>query len=110
MQSVAHENQIQSQKQQKTYYDRKARGRSFAIGDKVFVLLPSSRRKLAAEWQGPYEITRQMGPVSYEVDMKWTSKRYRVLHVNMLRKRNSLEQVTFDALEVIVDREEEIPE
>jgi hypothetical protein len=34
LQSVAHENQIQSQKQQKTYYDRKARGRSFFIGDK----------------------------------------------------------------------------
>jgi hypothetical protein len=34
MQPVTHENQIQSQKQQKTYYDRKARGRSFFIGDK----------------------------------------------------------------------------
>ena len=35
MKSLAHENQIESQRKQKTYYDKKARDRSFGEGDKV---------------------------------------------------------------------------
>ena len=106
MKSLAHENQIESQRKQKTYYDRKARDRSFGEGDKVLVLLPSSSKKLAAEWQGPYMVRRPTGPVDYEIDMKGKSKRYRVFHVNMLREWHSPDQVTCEAFEAIVERDD----
>ena len=39
-----------------------------------------------AQWQGPYPVVRQVGPVTYEVDVFDRRKRKRLLNVNMLRK------------------------
>ena len=42
----------------KDYYDRKANGKSFKVGDKVWLFQPHSRkrisRKLSRSWEGPY--------------------------------------------------------
>ena len=56
------------------------------MGERVLVLLPTSTKKLLAQWQGPYPVLRKVGPVTYEVDMFDRTKRRRILHVNMLRK------------------------
>ena len=48
-------------------------------GVQVLVLLPSTTNKL-------YPVTRQITPVTYEVDMFDHKKRKRILHVNMLKK------------------------
>ena len=69
MRIIAHENPVESQRNQKSYYDRKSRDRSFKEGDKLLALLPSSSKKLAAEWQGPCDISRKTGPVDYEIDI-----------------------------------------
>ena len=75
------------------------------------VLLPSSSKKLAAECQEPYAISRRTDPVNYEVDMKGKWKRYRVLHVNMLMAWHSpAGKNTMDVLEAIVQDEEDLPE
>ena len=54
----------------------------------MLVLLPSSTTKLAAQWQGPYQIERRVGKVTYLVDMHDKRKRKRVFHVNVLREFN----------------------
>ena len=54
----------------------------------MLVLLPSSTTKLAAQWQGPYQIERCVGKVTYLVDMHDKRKRKRVFHVNVLREFN----------------------
>lgn len=38
-------------------------------GQKVLLLLPSSEHKLLAKWQGPVEVVRKTGPVTYEIGM-----------------------------------------
>ena len=65
--SLAHDNLAQAQAGQKTWYDRTARSRTFNPGQKVLLLLPSSESSLLAKWQGPFEVLRKMGPVTYEV-------------------------------------------
>lgn len=63
----AQKNFLQSQAQQKEWYDKAARTRSFQPGDKVLLLLPTSENKLVAKWQGPYEVKWKVGPVTYEI-------------------------------------------
>ena len=59
---------------QKLWYNRTARSRQFTPGDEVLILLPTSTKKLLAQWQGPYPIVRKVGKVNYKVDMKDKSK------------------------------------
>ena len=66
-QDEAERNMLDAQQSQKTWYDQKARQRELQPGQKVLLLLPSSTSKLLAKWQGPYVVTRRMGPVTYEV-------------------------------------------
>ncbi len=61
------ENLLQAQDKQSRLYNRGARLRNFTPGDKVLVLLPTSSSKLLAKWQGPFEVTRQVGDLNYEV-------------------------------------------
>ena len=63
------ENLRKAQRRQKTWYDRNARERSFQHGNQVLILLPIPTNKLMAQWQGPYPVVRQVGPVTYEVDV-----------------------------------------
>ena len=51
---------------QKEYYDQKAREIELNVGDKVLLLLPNSKRKFIAKWQGPYILTRTVGKVNYD--------------------------------------------
>ena len=52
-----------AQNKQKAHNDKKARSRSFVLGDRVLLLLPSSTRKLEAAWQGLYTVIKKVGPV-----------------------------------------------
>ncbi len=61
------ENLLQAQDKQSRLYNRGARLRNFTPGDKVLVLLPTSSSKLLAKWQGPFEVTRRVGDLNYEV-------------------------------------------
>ncbi len=83
---IAHTNLATAQAKQKRWYDSKARAREFKEGDQVLVLLPSNSNKLQAEWQGPYEVTKKVGPVNYQVKMSDKKKKLRLFHVNMLRR------------------------
>ena len=85
MAEIVKENLTRVQKKQKTWYDKDARMREFADGDPVLVLLPTSTSKLLAQWQGPYQVVKRVGQVSYLIDMHDKRKRRRVFHVNMLK-------------------------
>ncbi len=61
------ENLLQAQDKQSRLYNRGTRLRKFAPGDKVLVLLPTFSSKLLAKWQGPFEVTRRVGDLNYEV-------------------------------------------
>ncbi|XP_062594005.1 uncharacterized protein LOC134255486 [Saccostrea cucullata] len=73
-----------AKKKQKIYYDKKARSRTFEVGQKVLVLLPTSTSKLMAQWKGPYEVVKKVSPVDYKVRI--SKNKEPVYHVNMLKE------------------------
>ncbi|XP_069191561.1 uncharacterized protein [Procambarus clarkii] len=54
---LAREELAKAKEYQKSRYDQKARERKFKVGDKVLLLLPTSRNKLLLQWKGPFTIT-----------------------------------------------------
>ncbi|XP_044155688.1 uncharacterized protein LOC122942250, partial [Bufo gargarizans] len=61
------ENLRAAQQRQKVWYDRRARQRSFQIGQKVMVLRPVRTDKLQAAWQGPYKVIGQICDTTYTI-------------------------------------------
>ena len=89
MADLVNENMVQSQANQKRWYDRNARSHKFEPGDQVLVLLLTSTSKLLAQWQGPYEIVKPIGEVDYLINMHDRRNKRRVFHVNMLKQFHS---------------------
>ncbi len=99
------ENLLQAQDKQSRLYNRGARLRNFTPGDKVLVLLPTSSSKLLAKWQGPVEVTRQVGDLNYEVVRTDRSGARQIYHLNLLKKWNEVEPVM---LATVVGNEEDL--
>ena len=85
---------------QKEWYDRNARDREFRPGDQVLILLPTSAKKLLAEWCGPYLVIRKVSDVNYEVKLTDSRRRNCIFHMNMLREWHSPSAASFIAKEV----------
>lgn len=65
------------------YKNKKTDLRTFEIGDKVLLLLPTNQSKLLLTWRGPYSVTRKISEVDYEILIDGVRKTY---HVNMLQR------------------------
>jgi hypothetical protein len=86
MGTLAQEHIAEAQKLQRTWYDQKARTRNFEPGTQVLVMLPTDASKLTAKWQGPFEVLRKLGPVTYEVATPGQRRAKWTLHVNLLKE------------------------
>jgi len=72
---VIQERMRATQSRSKSYADKRRRPLEFEVGDHVFVkVTPTASigralktRKLTPRFIGPYQITRQIGPVAYEI-------------------------------------------
>ena len=80
---LAHTELQKAQHKGKHNYDRKAKVRRFAQGDKVLILLPTDHNKLLMQWKGPFEISAVVGLSDYKVCVKGKE---RVYHANLLKK------------------------
>ncbi|GFO33305.1 retrovirus-related pol polyprotein from transposon opus [Plakobranchus ocellatus] len=67
--------------------------RTFEIGDKVLLLLPTNNSKLLLTWRGPFSVTRKISDVDYEIEIDGTRKTF---HVNMLQKFHERPQYLCD--------------
>ena len=74
-----------TQTKMKVWYDRKARKRSFQVGDEVLVLLPLHGHPLQARYSGPYTIDKKINDVDYIVKTPGRRKEKRLCHINMLK-------------------------
>uniref|UniRef100_A0AAQ4PTP4 ribonuclease H n=1 Tax=Gasterosteus aculeatus aculeatus TaxID=481459 RepID=A0AAQ4PTP4_GASAC len=105
---MSRENLLQAQERQQRLYNRGARLRQFTPGEKVLVLLPSSNSKLLAKWQGPFEVTRQVGDVDYEVVRSDRGGATQIYHLNLLKAWREAESVAL--VSAVPEREELGPE
>ena len=84
MAELAQQNLEQAQQRQRTYYDKRAKARSFQAGEKVLVMLPSDNSKLLAKSQGPFQVIRKLGSTTSEVAK--LGKKSSRLHFNLLKE------------------------
>lgn len=75
----------QTQRKMKNHFDQKAVFRTFAVGDKVLVLLPIRGDPLQAKFSGPYIIKEKVGEVNYVVSTPDRRKSTRLCHVNLIK-------------------------
>ena len=64
---------------------KKARKRSFNVGDKVLILLPIPGHSLQAKYSGPYTIEKKINDVDYVVCTPDRRKEKRLCHINMIK-------------------------
>lgn len=83
--ALAREKLESTQGKMKTWYDRKARARTFKPGDKVLVLFPLKSNPLQARFHGPYEISSKVSDLNYLVSTPDRRKARQLCHVNMLK-------------------------
>ncbi len=107
MTALAHEHMESAQRNQKVWYDRKARERVFHPGQKVLLLLPTCESKLLTKWHGPYEISKRVGKVTYELFMPDKCKKYQIFHVNLLKEFQVRSEPVHQQLLVRAVREED---
>lgn len=107
MSTLVQENLKKAQVGQKTWYDRTARERTLAPGDRVLVLLPTSTCKLLAQRHGPYKVVRQVGKVNYLISMPERRKKKGVFHINMLRRWKEQSSMGYFVMEAM-DEEDEL--
>ena len=71
----------------KAWYYRKARKRSFQVGDEVLILLPLHGHPLQARYSGPYVYTidKKINDDDYIVKAPGRRKEKRLCHINMLK-------------------------
>src|SRR6266536_1686710 len=75
------------------YYNKKAKDRSFSVGDKVLLLLPTEHNKMELFWKGPYLVTKKVGTLDYQLQIKTKLKTF---HINMLKHYMECEQSLTD--------------
>ena len=52
------------------FHDKCARSRTFDVGEKVLLLLPSESNKVLLQWNGPYEVLEVVYVFNYKINVK----------------------------------------
>ena len=98
----ARENLEQSQGKYKHHYDRKARKRTFSVGERVYLLLPTDHNKLLLQWKGPFPVTRVINGMDYEIEVH---DKKRIYHANLLKR--CIERVDPQERETVITTDDE---
>ncbi|CAM5160655.1 unnamed protein product [Natator depressus] len=74
-----------AQKEQKAWYDKHARERSFKVGDQVMVLKALQAHKMETSWEGPFTVQERLGAVNYLIAFPTSNRKPKVYHINSLK-------------------------
>ncbi|XP_068235246.1 uncharacterized protein [Palaemon carinicauda] len=83
--SIAKTNLITAQEKMKINYDKKAKTRSFKVGDAVLLYHPIASSPLREKYQGPYTITHRISPTNYIIATPDKRKSTQLVHINLLK-------------------------
>ena len=86
-------------------YDKKATNRAFEEGSLVLVRTPDLEGKLADLWDGPFEVTRIISPVTYQLAVPHRRSKCMVAHINRLKEWHTPEASVMRV--VVADEENE---
>ena len=86
-------------------FDQKTVNRELEKGDRVLCRIPGMAHKLAESWHGPYEVVDKLNRVDYKVEVG--KKRYKVLHINNLKRYWEREAEVMRLVVVAEDFEED---
>ena len=91
MHDLARESISEAQEAYKSNYDKKREDRRFKKGEKVLVHFPvtppGKSRKLTKKWFGPYEVTKCISPLNYEVKLVDSPKSVPLtVHIERMKK------------------------
>jgi len=78
----------QTQRRNKTNFDRQSPVRNLESGDYVLALMPSHNSKFLARWGGPHKVVQKHPDNNYVVDI---NGRNAILHINALRRYDTEE-------------------
>lgn len=68
----------------------------------MLVLLPITGQSLAAQYKGPYKVTRQVGDTDYLIDAPNSRKSHQLCHINMLKPYVRKEELPANSSVVVV--------
>ena len=91
MMQVVCEKERLAKERMKKHYDKNANLREFNEGELVLVRTPDLAGKLEDIWEGPYDITRRISSVTYELAVPTRRTMKCVVHINMLKAWKSPE-------------------
>ena len=74
-----------AQSKMQRLYNRRAKHRSFNLGDKVLALLPLLSSPFQAKFSGPYEIVKCFNDHNYVLSTPDRRKKVQVCHINLLK-------------------------
>ena len=83
LQDFVETNMASSAQKQANQYDKTARMRTFKVGDRVWLSVPTAG-KLEPKWEGEWTIASKKNAVNYEIS---DGVRNRIVHVNRLKQR-----------------------
>jgi hypothetical protein len=85
---MVRENSHKSHATNKRYYDRRAKERSFQIGDIVYLYNPTRKpgqsSKFFSVWQGPYRVEARLSKLNYRVENQQGTEF--VVHINRMQR------------------------
>ena len=95
----------------KSYYNKTAKPSiDFAIGSMVLVRIPGLSSRFDDSWSGPYEILRQVTPVTWEISIPNSSKKNkRIVHSNRLKQWHTSEAKVGRVVSAVEDDDVEVP-
>ena len=95
MMQVVCEKERLAKERMKKHYDKNAKLREFNEGALMLVRTPDLAGKLEDIWEGPYEITRRISSVTYELAVPTRRTKKCVVHINKLKAWKSPEAPVF---------------
>ena len=86
MSEIVSDRELKAKATMKSFYDRSATVNTFKEGDMVLVKKPVLTGKMDCSWEGPFEIERQVSPVTYALKLPGRSNKAKILHCNLLKE------------------------